>query len=77
MLFPQKHISLAKSYLGFGAHILEILSVTDANVDELWFQYCALITSVNHSYEDLIYTLDFLYSIGTIELNEKGRICLS
>ena len=74
-LFPKKHITLEQSYLGFGAQLIPLIhdSVTS---DELWQQSNANFV-VKHNFDDLILTLDYLYSIGVIKINHEGKICLN
>lgn len=74
-LFPKKHITLEQSYLGFGAQLLSLIhdSVT---VDELWQKSNANFI-VKHNFDDLILTLDYLYSIDVIKINQEGKICLN
>lgn len=74
-LFPKKHITLEQSYLGFGAQLLCLIN-DGVSVDELW-QKSKTSFVVKHNFDDLILTLDYLYSIGVIKINQEGKICLN
>lgn len=71
---PKKHITLEQSYLGFGAQLLSLIK-DGIFVDGLWNKLNS--SDVKHSFCDLILTLDYLYSIGVVKINEEGKICLN
>lgn len=77
MLFPKKHISLAKSYLGYSLILINILKQNSLSVEALWEEASKIESEVHHSFEDMIYTLDFLYAVNAIKLTQEGRICLN
>ncbi|MFZ2025771.1 MAG: ABC-three component system middle component 6 [Microgenomates group bacterium] len=72
MILPKKHVKLAESSIGLGAIILSCLSEPKA-VDELWKDYQKLYVSgefpAYHSFDNFTLTLDFLFMLGTIKLN--------
>jgi len=76
MIMPAKHINFSESFLGFGSYILQHLN-KPKSVDELWEQYQKDLKSElyfsNHSFDNLIMTLMFLYSIDTIR-EEDGKV---
>ena len=78
MIMPKKHISLSESYIGFGAIVLEILTLP-MTIDDCWEkiqkQYIGkgLITA-KHSFDSLILTLDLLFALSIVEVNEKGEV---
>lgn len=74
-MFPKKHITLEQSYLGFGAQLLSLIN-GNVSIDELW-QKSNNSFIVKHNFDDLILTLDYLYSIGVIKINQEGKICLN
>jgi hypothetical protein len=74
-LVPRKHISLDQSLLGFGAKIINLID--DNSTLELLWQKCNINSAVKHSFDDLVLTLDFLYLIDVIFINDKGFICLN
>lgn len=74
-LYPKKHITLEQSYLGFGAQLLSLIDES-VTVDELW-QKSNTNYIVKHNFDDLILTLDYLYAIDIIKINQEGKICLN
>lgn len=74
-LYPKKHITLEQSYLGFGAQLLSLIDES-ITVDELW-QKSNTNYIVKHNFDDLILTLDYLYAIDIIKINQEGKICLN
>ena len=75
MIMPAKHISFSESFLGLGSYILQNLS-EPKSVDELWQNYQQDLQNglyfAKHSFDNLIMTLLFLYSIDAIkEANTK------
>ncbi|MCM3323294.1 ABC-three component system middle component 6 [Cytobacillus kochii] len=79
MILPQKHIKLSESIFAMGAIILSILdNQRSIGIDELWEK----LKSKNHndkiidnySFDKFIISLDYLFTIGTIETNENGGL---
>lgn len=75
---PKKHISLSESYLGLGAYVLEVLS-KPMTVDECWNKVLKKYINKNkiskkHSFNSFILTLDFLFCINAIDLNQEGEL---
>ncbi len=75
---PKKHINLSESLLGLGAYVLGILS-SPMTVDTCW----EVINNnyikkgkilKKHSFDNFILTLDLLFALNAIELNQKGEI---
>ena len=80
MLLPTKHINFSESLLGFGSYILNNLD-TPKTVDELWKRYKADMDNdlyfAKHSFDNLVLTLLFLYSIDAIsEKNGEIKRCV-
>jgi hypothetical protein len=77
MLLPAKHIKLSESLLGLSAFILEKLN-KPKTVDLLWNELNGAIKKeeypAEHSIENIFLTLDFLFLIGLINLDENGEI---
>jgi len=75
MILPTKHINFSQSLLGLGAYILSNLS-SPRSVDELWEVYLTdyknQVYPAKHSFNNLVMTLIFLYSIGSI--TEKNGV---
>ena len=77
MIMPAKHINFSESLLGFGSYILRNLN-EPKSVDELWQIYQQdlqhKVYFAKHSFDNLIMTLLFLYSIDAVkEENTKVR----
>jgi len=76
MLVPAKHINFSESLLGFGSYVLKNLD-NPKTVDELWHKYQLDIEKKeyysNHSFDNLMLTIIFLFSIGSID-EKNGRI---
>ncbi|PHS58477.1 MAG: hypothetical protein COB17_02555 [Sulfurimonas sp.] len=76
MIMPAKHINFSESFLGFGSYILQYLD-KPRSVDELWEQYQKDFKNElyfsNHSFDNLLMTLIFLYSIDTIK-EKNGKV---
>lgn len=77
MILPEKHISLDESLFGFGAYLLSRMD-SKKSIDHLWHIYSAdcknNVYSVHFTFDQYILTIDYLFSIGAIEMNEKGEI---
>jgi len=76
MLVPAKHINFSESLLGFGSYLLANLD-RPKTIDEIWNQYLSDVEKKlyfsNHSFDNLMLTIIFLFSIGSIS-EENGRI---
>lgn len=76
MIMPAKHINFSESLLGFGSYVLQNLS-EPKSVDELWQKYQQDLQGglyfAKHSFDNLIMTLLFLYSIDAIT-EESGKV---
>ena len=70
MLVSTKHTNLSQSLLGFGGYILSQL-VVPKTIDEVWNEYQVdqknRIYPAKQSFDNLLLTLIFLYSISAIE----------
>ena len=77
MLLPDKHIKLSESIIGFSSFVLETLS-RPCTVDEIWEKFQSARESkeypVKQSFDNLILTICFLYSIAAIELKDNGKL---
>lgn len=74
MLIPSKHTNFSQSLFGFGSYIIEKLD-KPTTVDDLWSTYQSDLNSnlysANHTFDNLILTLIFLYGIGSIKQNNS------
>ncbi|WP_394351176.1 ABC-three component system middle component 6 [Draconibacterium mangrovi] len=79
MILPSKHISLSESLLGLGGILLGYLKIPQS-VDELWHKYSKINNSKRypayHDFDNLILALNYLYLIGAIDIDEKGKLML-
>jgi len=76
MIMPAKHINFSESLLGYGSYILQNLN-EPKSTDELWQMYQLDLENeiyfAKHSFDNLIMTLLFLYSIDAIR-EENGKV---
>lgn len=76
MVLPSKHVNFSESLLGFGSYILQGLN-RPTSVDDLWKMYKKDYSKglyfAKQSFDNLVLTLIFLYSINAIK-EEKGLI---
>ncbi|WP_047984290.1 ABC-three component system middle component 6 [Ornithinibacillus californiensis] len=77
MILPQKHIKLSESLFGLGGFILGLLD-TPKNVDRLWEDFIESVESnsfpTQHSFDNFILALDYLYIIGLLDTDKGGRL---
>ena len=77
MILPTKHTSVERSYLGFGYYILKNLG-EGKELDELWVKYnkdySSGIYPLKQSFDDLLLTLVFLFSVGAITSDSERVI---
>ena len=77
MLLPAKHIKLSESIIGLSGFVLEKLN-KPKTVDMLWNELRVAIERkeypANHPFENLLLSLDFLYSIDIIRLDDNGMV---
>lgn len=77
MILPKKQLSIEESLWGFGGVLLQKLK-TPMLVDELWEYYKVLYSNgeyeVRFSFDQFIMTLDYLYLIGAIKKDERGKL---
>ena len=78
MIMPSKHIELSESLIGLGAFVVSIIE-KPITIDECWnilnkkFIETKIIRK-RHSFDTLVLTIDMLYMLGLIEINEKGEL---
>ena len=69
MIIPTKHTNFSKSLLGFGCYLLIQLE-SPQSVDDLWNQYQTDYKAKQYfgkqSFDNLLLTIVFLYSIGVV-----------
>lgn len=73
MILPTKHTKIEQSLLGFGSYLLQIIG-QGATVDSLWNEYLKDLDNkeflAKHSFDNLLLTLVFLFSIGAVKEND-------
>lgn len=75
-LLPKKHITLEQSLLGFGSQIISLIG-NGKTVDNLWLVYSKSKHTFQHTFDDMIVALDFLYLVGAICMKDGAVICLN
>lgn len=77
MLLPAKHIKLSESIIGLSGFVLERLN-KPKTVDMLWNELRVAVDRkeypAHHPFENLLLSLDFLYSIDIIQLDDNGMV---
>ncbi|MGE3407555.1 MAG: ABC-three component system middle component 6 [Pirellulales bacterium] len=77
MILPNKHIRLSESLLGVGAFVLSHCT-KPRTVDSLWYALGEAYDSgqfpAYHTFDNLLLSIAFLYSIGAIEMIDDGRV---
>lgn len=75
MLIPTKHTNFSESLLGYGSYLLSKIKKRKS-VDELWNEYLIdyknEIYPAKHTFDNLLLTLTFLYSLGIIKEQDGG-----
>ncbi|MGN7943098.1 ABC-three component system middle component 6 [Virgibacillus sp. 6R] len=79
MILPQKHIKLSESIFAMGAIILSLLhNHKSIGIDELWEKLMGKNRKDkiidNYSFDKFIISLDYLFTIGVIDINENGGL---
>jgi hypothetical protein len=77
MLLPAKHVKIAESIVGFGSFVLSSLTEPQT-IDTLWIKFISIrdtdIYPAYQSFDNLILAVDFLYAIGAVSIDSKGRL---
>ena len=77
MILPRKHLTIGESIFGFGAFLLNNV-LEKITVDELWGKYREAydnnVYPVAFSFDRFILTVDYLFIIGALDINEKGEL---
>lgn len=79
-LLPEKHVRLNESLLGLGAIVLRVLKQR-STLDEVWEGMRAMKSSNKFipekiTFDDLIVTIDCLFAIGVVDLDNEGKLFL-
>jgi len=77
MILPQKHLKLSESLLGLGWFVLAQLK-TPKDLDGIWVEYQKAYASrrypAHHTFENIIMSVVFLFSLGVIVSDEDGKL---
>jgi hypothetical protein len=78
MILPSKHIRFSESLLGLGGIILNIIN-EPKTIDEIWFKFSEInnnkkIFPAYHNFDNVVLALDYLFLIGAISIDIKGKI---
>lgn len=77
MLLPAKHIKLSESLIALGGFVLKSLN-KPKNVDHIWAEIRQTNNTsffpANHSYDNFLLSIDYLFIIGAIDTNPKGEL---
>ncbi len=79
MILPKKHISMSASLIGLSGIVLKIISEEILSLDECWDilykDYISTgIIQKKHKFDNFILSIDLLYIMGAIILDDEGRI---
>lgn len=75
MILPTKHISNERSLLGVGADIIAIIEKKPETISSIWNKIRQKKNKTPISYRWFILSLDLLYIVGAIKI-EQGLISL-
>jgi len=79
MILPSKHIRFSESLFGLGGILIGFLS-SPKTIDELWNKYSKVNNTKKfpayHDFDNVVLALDYLFVVGVIDINEKGKITL-
>jgi hypothetical protein len=77
LLLPDKHIKLAESLIGLGGFVLETL-IEPKTIDEIWLDFQKNYHNdqypAYHSFDNLILTIDFLFTVNAINIDTKDKL---
>lgn len=77
MILPTKGITPDRSILAVGSDLLDLLD-SPLSVSNLWSRYLNLRKQLGFerpvNFDWFVLTLDFLFSIGAINLDDRGRL---
>ena len=78
MVFPNKYLKFKDSLINLGSIIIKKKKKNSwYTVDEIW-RYIKVEENVRqYTFNDLILTFDFLFSINSISINSEGKVCLN
>lgn len=77
MILPTKGVPASKALITVGGDILEILEESSLSITGLWLElsdrrHASPMTRI--SYDWFVLALDLLYSLGAVELSDRGLV---
>jgi len=76
MILPTKHIRISESLMGLGGFLVKLLS-EPMTIDKLWIKYSKNNDKrfpAYHNFDNLVLSVNLLYIMGIIEINDKGEL---
>lgn len=76
MILPTKHIRISESLIGLGGFLIKLLN-EPMTIDKLWVKYSKYNNKklpAYHSFDNLVLSLNVLYMMGIVEINDKGEL---
>nr|WP_300452927.1 ABC-three component system middle component 6 [Fusobacterium sp.] len=78
MIMPDKNTTISESIIGLGAFVLSILE-KPLTIDDCWNKLNKKYIQKGkiqkkHTFDTFILTIDFLYIMNSIDINERGEI---
>ena len=74
MILPKKQIKLSESLFALGAVILSNIK-KNTSLEQVWDKISSQEDlKVKFTFDSFVLTLDYLYTIGSIDINEEGDI---
>ena len=78
MILPTKGITFDRSILGVGGDVLGIMAEKPIGISTLWERYVKYRRrhgcDAPVTFDWFVLTLDFLFAIGAVELDDRGRL---
>lgn len=78
MILPTKHIKITESIFGLGGYILKFIQSDPQTIDSLWHKVKTLNKNQKfnayHGFDSLVLSLNYLYIIGAIEIDQEDKI---
>jgi hypothetical protein len=77
MILPTKHIRICESLIGLGGYLLKLLN-EPMTIDNLWFKFSKHNNHkfpAYHNFDNVVLSLNLLFIMGIIEINENGELC--
>ena len=79
MLMPKKHINISESLIGIGGKILQCVGKNIKTIDSIISYTNQMIDNnksrtIYNNVDSILLAIDYLYSIGAIDINEEGGI---